>query len=47
MVRFNNKTYLFTPSPDQKSFESIDIMDTVKQYYKLFKAVVPKGETNI
>lgn len=44
IVRFNNKTYLFTPSPDQKPFENIDVADTVKQYYKLFNAVVPEGK---
>ena len=44
MVRFNNKTYLFTPSPDQKPFENIDVADTVKQCYKLFNAVVPEGK---
>ena len=44
IVRFNNKTYLFTPSPDQKPFENIDVADTVKQYYKLFNAVVHEGK---
>ncbi|WP_141089427.1 Cj0814 family flagellar-dependent secreted protein [Campylobacter concisus] len=28
IVRFNDKTYLFTPSPDQKPFENIDLANT-------------------
>ena len=35
---------MFTPSPDQKPFENIDVADTVKQYYKLFNTVAPEGK---
>ena len=40
MVRYNNKTYLFTQDRSKAAFEKIDVADTTKHYYKLFKSIV-------
>ena len=40
IVRYNNKTYLFTQDRSKPAFEKIDIADTTKHYYKLFKSIV-------
>ena len=40
IVRYNNKTYLFTQDRSKAAFEKIDVADTTKHYYKLFKSIV-------
>ena len=40
IVRYNNKTYLFTQDRSKATFEKIDVADTTKHYYKLFKSIV-------
>ena len=40
IVRYNNKTYLFTQNRSKAAFEKIDVADTTKHYYKLFKSIV-------
>ena len=40
IVRYNNKTYLFTQDRSKPAFEKIDVADTTKHYYKLFKSIV-------
>ena len=40
IVRYNNKTYLFTQDRSKPAFEKIDVADTTKHYYKLFKSIM-------
>ena len=40
IVRYNNKTYLFTQDRSKAAFEKIDVADTTKHYYKLFKSIM-------
>ena len=40
IVIYNNKTYLFTQDRSKPAFEKIDVADTTKHYYKLFKSIV-------
>ena len=40
IVRYNNKTYLFAQDRSKAAFDKIDVADTTKHYYKLFKSIV-------
>ena len=40
IVRYNNKAYLFAQDRSKAAFEKIDVADTTKHYYNLFKSIV-------
>lgn len=44
---YNERSYIHKPTYNTKTFENIDMADTVKQYYKLFQNVVGSDDKQI
>ena len=41
---FNERSYIHKPTYTAKTFENIDMADTIKQYYKVFQSVVGSND---